>query len=202
MEREVTKKNLSILRSYPEQKSRVSVWATSYSLLEKDVIVRFKAFDIATGKPVDGFCADRLDTKLRANIVTELTSFWIPNAETTVVAAYLHCRNKRKLLARTVSWPDPLKFLKFSEDPKISVVVDEGGNQVFVTADAPVKGLVLAVANVDDGEDADWQDNGIDLVPQETVIVGVTGLKGRSIAVRWLCDWETEPKAEVLGLEN
>lgn len=202
MEREVTTKNLSILRSYPEQKSRVSIWATSYSLSEKDVIVQFKAFDIATGKPVDGFCADRLDTKLRSNAATELTSFWIPNAETTVVAAYLHCADKGHLLARMVSWPDPLKFLKFSEDPNISVVVDEGGNQIFVKANAPVKGLVLAVADEDNGEDADWQDNGIDLVPQETVTVGVTELKGRSIAVRWLCDWETESKAEVLVLAN
>lgn len=91
-----------------------------------------------------------------------------------------------------VSWPDPLKFLK------ILVVVDKGGNQILVRANAPVKRLVLAVPNEDDGEDADWQDNRIDLVPQETVIVGVTGLRRGSIAVRWLCDWETEPKAEVL----
>lgn len=98
---------------------------------------------------------DSVTTTLKANVATELTSFWVPNAETAVVAAYLHCANKRNLLARMVSWPDPLKFLKFSEDPKVSVVVDEREDWVVVTANAPVKGLVLAVANEDDGEDAD-----------------------------------------------
>lgn len=54
---------------------------------------------------------------------------------------------------------------------------------------APVKGFVLAI-NENDGEDADWQDNGIDLVPQESLVVGVTRMMGRRISTRWLCDWE------------
>lgn len=189
MEREVTKKNINILRSYPEQKSRVSVWATSYSLLEKDVIVTFKAFDIATGDPLDEFSVGPLATTLNANIATEITSFWIPNAETSVVAAYLHCAGNKQLLARMVSWPDPLKFVKFSVNPRVSVFVDEGGDRVVVTTHAPVKGFVLAI-NEDDGEDADWQDNGIDMVPQESLVVGVTKMMGRKISTRWLCDWE------------
>lgn len=190
MERVVTKKNINILRSYPEQKSKVSVWATSSASSGKDVFVTFSAFDIVSGKPVDGFDAEPLEVTLKPNCSTELTSLHIPHAEKTVVAAYLHTADKAQLLARMVSWPDPLKFLKFSEDPKVLVVVGGQENEVFVKVEAPVKGLVLAVANEDSGEDADWEDNGVDLVPGETVVIGVKGLKGRKIAARWLCDWE------------
>lgn len=197
MERVVTKKNINILRSYPEQKSKISVWATSSVLSERNVVVTFRAFDIESGKPVDSFIAESLERTLKLNCSTEITSFSVPNAEKTVVAAYLYPAGKTELLARMVSWPDPLKFLKFSEDPKVSVVVSEQGDKVFVKAEAPVKGLVLATANEDDGEDATWDDNGVDLVPLETVIVGVRGLNGREIAARWLCDWETG--AKVLG---
>lgn len=134
MEREVTKKKINILRSYPEQKSRASVWATSYSLLEKDVIVTFKAFDIATRNPLDEFSVGPLATTLNANVATEITSFWVPNTETSVVAAYLHCAGNKQLLARMVSWPDPLKFVKFSVNPRVSVFVDEGEDRVVVNS--------------------------------------------------------------------
>lgn len=40
------------------------------------------------------------------------------------------------------------------------------------------------------------QDNWIDLVPQETVAVGVTGLMERGTFVRRLCEWEPLAKAD------
>jgi beta-mannosidase len=54
-----------------------------------------------------------------------------------------------------------------------------------------VKGVVLGVG-IEDGEDAVWEDNFIDLVPGEVVKVGVDGLEGRKVNARWLCDWENE----------
>lgn len=201
MERVITKKNINILRSYPEEKSKISVWATSSSLSGENVVVTFSAFDIESGKPVGGFNVGPREATLKPNCSTELTAFWVPGAEKAVVAGYLHSvKDEGKLLARCVSWPDPLKFLKFSEDPKVKIVVKEREGKVVVTSEAPVKGLVLAVADEDDGEDAEWEDNGIDMVPGESVVVGVKELKGRKIGARWLCDWETKASSDVMVL--
>ena len=74
---------------------------------------------------------------------------------------------------------------------KVEVEEGEGGKEVVkISADAPVKGVVLRAGTEE--EDAGWEDNFVDLVPGEIVRVGVEGLKGRKVGVRWLCDWEQE----------
>jgi beta-mannosidase len=46
--------------------------------------------------------------------------------------------------------------------------------------------------DIEEGEDAVWEDNFVDLVPGEAVRIGVEGLKGRKAKARWLGDWEGE----------
>jgi len=68
---------------------------------------------------------------------------------------------------------------------------------VWVSADAPVKGVVLAVLVGEGGEEAVWEDRFVGLVPGGTVRIGVKGLEGRKVEVRWLCDWEQEEGFEL-----
>ena len=100
------------------------------------------------------------------------------------------------MLARWVDWPEPLKYVIFKKGVQVKVEIGEGEKEVKVSADAPVKGVVLGVP-VEEGVDAVWEDNFVDLVPGETVSVGVEGLRGRGVKARWLCDWEGEEGFEL-----
>jgi beta-mannosidase len=60
-----------------------------------------------------------------------------------------------------------------------------------------VKGVVLSVPMIEPGEDPIFEDNFVDLVPGETVDIGVHSLQGRSVQTRFLYDWEMEEGLEL-----
>ncbi len=62
-------------------------------------------------------------------------------------------------------------------------------DEVRVVANHPVKGCILYVG-YDEGEDAQWDDNMLDLLPGEELVVKVRGLDGRAVKSRFLNDWE------------
>lgn len=73
----------------------------------------------------------------------------------------------------------------------LQVDVKSAGDQVVLSTNAPVKGVVVSVS-MEDGEDGIFDDNFIDLVPGEEIRICVKGLNGRKVHARWLCDWENE----------
>ncbi len=48
----------------------------------------------------------------------------------------------------------------------------------------PIKGIVLDV----DGDDVQWSDQAIDLVPEDPQVVLASGLNGRAVKARYLGD--------------
>ncbi len=95
-----------------------------------------------------------------------------------------------KQLARYVNWPEPLKYLHLQRPEKLrtELRLDGGGSGVVaLSAEVPVKGLALEC----DDEDVRFADNLVDLVPGETVQIGVSGAKeGTVITTRYLgMDW-------------
>ncbi|KAI5785807.1 putative beta-mannosidase B [Geopyxis carbonaria] len=104
-------------------------------------------------------------------IVTAL--YLLPSASSTAALA--------DAVARTISWPDPLKHVPLSRSPGLGALHWQG--KVKVRTQRPVKGLQLLA----DGE-VQWEDNGVDVVPGEVVEVGVTGLDkvGGAVGVRFL----------------
>jgi len=48
----------------------------------------------------------------------------------------------------------------------------------------PIKGLILDV----DGDDVKWNDQAIDLIPDDPQVVRAIGLNGREVKVRFLGD--------------
>lgn len=175
--------------SYPEKKDKVEIWAVNGFVSELEATLKLSAFDITTGEEVE--LPEKERTRklvLGGNKTTEITKIDIPNADKTVVVAYLDDEKTGERLARWISWPEPLKFVKFHKELKIDTVLD--GETVTLKANAPVKGIVLQVPLEEGGDDAIFDDNFVDLVPGEEIKIGVKGLDGRKIETRFLCDWE------------
>ena len=82
--------------------------------------------------------------------------------------------------------PEPFKYINFPsvEEVGLKVGASADGEFVELSASRPVKGIILDV----EGEDVQWADQAIDLVPDDPQIIGAKGLCGRKIKVRYLGD--------------
>jgi beta-mannosidase len=193
MERVVTSLPPYITMGYRPQKSALDIWAVNGHTDALDATLRLTAWDIETGTevPLPAEAATR-SVRLKPNQSNELAKLDIPSATQTVVAARLVSAGGGTL-ARWVSWPEPLKLVRFKPGLTVSVRVESSsaGDVVVLRADAPAKGVVVSVP-IEEGEDAEFADNFVDVVPGEEIRIGVEGLAGRGVQARWLCDWEGE----------
>lgn len=197
MERIITGSMPYMVTSYPEPKSKLEIWAVSGHLKELETVLKLNAFDISTGKEVELPEGEKeRKVVLKSNGTTEIGEISIPDAGKTVIVAYLEDAKTGEQLARWVDWPQPLKFVVFKKGVEVKIDVGEGEKEVSISANAPIKGVVLSV-QMAEGEDATWEDNFVDLVPGEVVKIGVEGLKGREVRARWLGDWEQEEEFEL-----
>jgi beta-mannosidase len=78
----------------------------------------------------------------------------------------------------------------------VSADIVENGCAVVVKANAPAKGVVLSGTDGKGGAVV-FDDNFIDLVPDEEIRVGIEGLAVDHVNVRFLYDWELEPGFEL-----
>ena len=174
----------------------IQLWATNLSLQQRTLDVVIKAWDIVTGKrklqyPVKQFL-------FLPNRSTEIrgfkTSLKTLNSEEimlrTLFAVYLIDPTSGKQVARSVNWPEPLKHVRLQE-PKnliLHLLSHSGGTIIELSAENPVKGVALEILD-DDADDVTFDDNGVDLVPDETVRIGVQGLQvgeAERITIRYL----------------
>ena len=92
-----------------------------------------------------------------------------------------------EVLAKTVDWPQPYKSLSPpspSFKTKLDTVTKDGTQVIKLSADRPVKGVLLSV---DGGEDdVRWSDNGFDVIPGHAERIVVNGLRGRPLRVAYL----------------
>ncbi|KAM0443287.1 hypothetical protein ACHAQK_003650 [Fusarium lateritium] len=197
-ERIVTSKPHYITTGYPDEKSKIDVWAVNGELQERMVVLNLKTYDIESGKRVEWATPfEKKEYILKANQTTELVANMdIPNPDGTVAVVYLHDNASDERLARWVSWPEPLKFLHMSAELKVAAEVMEDGRAVIIKANAPAKGVVLSGTD-GKGEAVIFDDNFIDLVPDEEIRVGVRGQTVDHVDVRFLYDWELEPGFEL-----
>ena len=201
MERIVTGRVGYMVTSYPEEKKKVEVWAVNGHLEPINAVLKMQAFDIESGKEIELPQSEReRNVMLLPNQTTELTpdlGLTIPQAETTALAAYIIDSKTGDQLARWVSWPEPMKFVHFSKKPDVTIEILDGGEEVVVSSKAPVKGVMVGVPLEEGGDDATFEDNFVDLVPGESVKLKVSGIDGRKLEARWLCDWENEEGFEL-----
>lgn len=200
MERSITKEPPYITTGYPPEKRALDIWAVNGAIQALHATLDLAAFNIQTGAPValpDG--VTKQNVELSPNQTTEITNIAIPDADNTVVVAYLndHTSKTAKRLASWVSWPEPLRLLHMSPELKITATVSNIGDKVLLTANAPAKGVTLSVTPTKGIADAIFDDNFVDLVPNETVVVDVQHLYGREVEVRFLYDWELKEGFEL-----
>ncbi|KAE9369805.1 glycoside hydrolase family 2 protein [Stipitochalara longipes BDJ] len=190
MERVVTKEAPYMTTGYLPTKGSLEIWAVNGSVGTIETVLKLIAFDIESGVEVVLPENERIrNLKLQGNRTTEISKIAIPNPPQTVVVAYMDDANTGERLARWVSWPEPLKFVRFNEDLKVQVKLE--GEVVILESNGPVKGVVVSVP-IEEGDDAEFDDNFLDLVPGEKVRLKAQGLAGRKVQIRFLCDWEYE----------
>lgn len=176
-------------RAYTKTVHKLEIWATNLSLKPYIVAVYLKAWDIVTGREKYSKIL-HAEFFLPPNCSTEIAELEVPvfvkdaNEESdTVVAAYLF-ENGHKA-ARAVNWPEPLKYAYLPLPTQLSVTVLAEGSVVEISSNVPVKGVALESAD----DAVIWDDNCIDMVPEEAVTVGVKGLRDGdegTIGVRYL----------------
>ncbi|KAI1403461.1 glycoside hydrolase family 2 protein [Hypoxylon fuscum] len=100
-----------------------------------------------------------------------------------------------RTIATDTSWPQPLKYLDFSNrDVKFRAV---SVNQVAIFAARPVKGFVF-----EETRETKLSDNGFDLVPGEEKIVDVTGVSMDSLRYTYIGALEGSLKMVVSSAEG
>ena len=175
--------------AYSTTKHKIEMWASNLTLENKSVAVQIKAWDVVTGRETysktlcEGFC-------LEQNRSTEITEFDVPvekqgdNEESRiVVAAYLLENDKQ--VARYVNWPEPLKYTRLQKPQELRVTLSGDGQTVGLSAEVPVKGVAVYSSK----EGVVFDDNCVDVVPGETVYIGVKGLEqgeGDRLSLRYL----------------
>jgi beta-mannosidase len=190
MERVVTREPSYITMGYLAEKGALEVWAVNGYTEVLEAVLKLKAVDIETGEEVKivGEEKERV-VKLKPNQSNEIVRIDIPNPEQTVIVAYLDSMDGKKRLARWISWPEPLKFVRFKKDLKVEAKIE--GDEVVLSSNAPAKGVVVGVP-LGGGKEPVSEDNFVDVVPGEDIRIKVRGLEGRKLEVRWNCDWEGE----------
>ncbi|ORY26762.1 glycoside hydrolase superfamily [Naematelia encephala] len=171
-------------------RQEMELWACNSTLHEKEAFVELLSFDLNEG------VVDRrtLTVILTANSTTEIWKGSVPGQlEITsmgqvpkpivVQARLLDTDTNQSVLARYSNWPEPWKYLTFP-DPGLRVATDN--ERVLLTSEKPVKGLVLDVDH--EGEEVEWSDQAIDLMPGDEQVVIAKGLKGRKVQVRYIGD--------------
>ncbi|BEI83975.1 hypothetical protein CcaverHIS002_0405790 [Cutaneotrichosporon cavernicola] len=163
----------------------LELWACNSTLHPKAATIEMVSFDLDAGE------LDRrtFDVELASNASTEVWKGTVPGQPTRtslaqvprpiVVGARLIANGQ--VLARYANWPEPWKYLTFP-DPGLKMVVK--GDEVSVSAEKPVKGLVLDV----EGDECEWSDQALDLMPGDTQVVVAKGLNGREVKARYIGD--------------
>ena len=168
---------------------KIEMWASNLTLQRRSVSVQFKAWDVVSGNEIYSKTLHD-DFVLEPNRSVEITEFEVPvkrqNTDEEagiIVAAYLVEGGIQ--IARYVNWPEPLKYTHLQKPKKLEIKLSHNAGRVEISAEVPVKGVALECED----DAVVFADNCVDIVPGETVVIGVKGLtKGEEdkIGVRYL----------------
>ncbi len=164
-------------RAYLKTVHKIEMWASNLTLEKRTVDVELKAWDVVSGKETYSKKLHHGFT-LEANRSVEITEFEVPvekkdtdEEARIVVAAYLVEGGEQ--VARYVNWPEPLKYTHLQKPKKLNIRLSPNAEGVEISAELPVKGVALE----SEDDTVVFSDNCVDIVPGETVLIGVKGLK-------------------------
>ena len=166
----------SVDHARPPKISDYECWVSSS--LTKDTIatMELRYVSIATGQDIK---EKRIlkDVRIVANGTTEILSGTTDHSREAphVLAARVWVDGE--IVSRDVDWPQPLKYLDFS-DRGLDIAVHD--SEVRVKASRPVKALVF-----DERDDVVLGDNGLDIVPGDERVISISGAKSTHQALQW-----------------
>jgi beta-mannosidase len=91
----------------------------------------------------------------------------------TAVQAIMKDTHDGRVIARASDWPQPLKYVSLRASPDVTVSVLEG--KLEIRSNVPVKGLVVSV--VPEDRDVEFEDNAVDIFPNDVYTIMARGLK-------------------------
>ncbi|KXJ96122.1 glycoside hydrolase superfamily [Microdochium bolleyi] len=163
----------------------IEIWGSNLQLEDLTVDCVVRAWNVETGEQTyEKIVAEKFD--LPKNQSTEIAAFEVPakhkgDEAKTVVATYLIKDGKQ--VTRYVNWPEPLKYLHFQKPKELRVELSKDGKDVEISAEVPIKGVAVECED----DDVKFADNLVDIVPGETVRIGVAGAsKDTEFGVRYL----------------
>ncbi|KAL8874103.1 MAG: hypothetical protein Q9174_000507 [Haloplaca sp. 1 TL-2023] len=164
-------------RAYIKKVHEVQWFGTNLSLQDRRCYVQIQAWNIISGVITSDKRSDPVI--LACNRSTEIGKRDFGDDDIgsrTVVVARLIDANDGKIIARSINWPEPLKHVSFPLPKSLEVKIvrdamDE--HSVEVKSDCLVKGFALEA----DDDDVLFDDNCIDLVPDEKVQIKMKGLE-------------------------
>ncbi|KAJ9611493.1 hypothetical protein H2200_004677 [Cladophialophora chaetospira] len=187
---------------------RFDIFAHNMTSEDKECVLIVRAYDFTTGQWTKLSAEEeRRHVTLRTGYNTELCSLaahesW-KDESLVILETKLLDPTTNETLARYLNWPEPYRYMYWPKDTNVEVEITEAGDKksqwedsVTVRANHPVKGCWLepvydGTEKIDDLEPL-WEDNMLDLMPDEPITIGVNGLKGRKVKVRFLYDWELQ----------
>jgi beta-mannosidase len=156
----------SVVHARPAKTSSFEVWVASSKQQEVTVTVEIRFISIKTGRDIRDKIV-KTDTVLVPNGTTDILNGQIDNAQDEPHVISVRVLEAGVCVSQDVDWPQPLKYLDFSNR---GVEIQVGPDGYQLTASKPTKGLVFEeLAGVS------LEDNCIDLIPGEAVTVKVRG---------------------------
>ncbi|KAK7953659.1 hypothetical protein PG988_014353 [Apiospora saccharicola] len=167
-------------RVHVDVKTKVEIWGSNLMLEDVTVDCIVKAWDVETGKQTSCKTVAK-DKVLPQNRSTEIAAFEVPaptqaDQARTIVASYLVDADGKQR-ARYVNWPEPLKYLHLQKPKQPVAALSDDCQSVAISAEVPVKGVALECED----DDVKFDDNLVDIVPGETVTIGVKGAKSSTV---------------------
>ncbi|KAJ3119249.1 hypothetical protein HK098_005663 [Nowakowskiella sp. JEL0407] len=175
---------------------KCSVWVSSFDKFKGGKVV-VRAFTLAGNLKKEWIG----DIGVIDNASVDVMDVDVPVDEETVIGAWLVSKgesvsvveNVGDAIARAVDFPQPLRYVDFVH-PKItassgSKTAGDGWEILDITASTPVKHMIFDAAS---GEDLEWDDNAVDLVPGEVLKVKVKGRNGGGVVGQWLGGYEVQ----------
>ncbi|KAL8967883.1 MAG: hypothetical protein Q9183_002725, partial [Haloplaca sp. 2 TL-2023] len=163
-------------RAYIKKVHEVQWFGTNLSLQDRSCCVQIQAWDIISGVITSDETSRPLILASNQSVEIGKQDFGADDTGSrTVVVARLLDANDGKTVAQSVNWPEPLKHVSLPIPKSLNVEVVRDAmfeHSVEVSSDCLVKGFTLEA----DNDDVVFDDNCVDLVPGETMRIGVKGL--------------------------
>lgn len=169
----------SVAHARPAKTSKFHLWVVSSKIVPMAATVCLRFVSIETGRDIKPAITE--EVSVVPNGTTDVLDGVIDNAveEPHVLAAILSIDGI--IICRDVDWPQPYKYLSFS-DRGLEVRQPCHGESgvIRVSAKRPVKGLMF-----EERDGVKISDNAMDIIPGDEQVLKVVGLSGTSPALKY-----------------